>query len=63
MRIVSSSLAGIEPWSFEQHPGQAVFVPAGCPFQVRTLQVRAYEHVFYREIDVFQSKLPEFQMK
>ncbi|KAJ9180245.1 hypothetical protein P3X46_008515 [Hevea brasiliensis] len=29
---------GIEPWSFEQHLGQAVFVPAGCPFQVRNLQ-------------------------
>ncbi|KAM1095474.1 hypothetical protein FF1_010373 [Malus domestica] len=29
---------GIEPWSFEQHLGQAVFIPAGCPFQVRSLQ-------------------------
>lgn len=29
---------GIEPWSFEQFLGQAVFVPAGCPFQVRNLQ-------------------------
>ncbi|EYU43402.1 hypothetical protein ABFS82_08G143200 [Erythranthe guttata] len=29
---------GIEPWSFEQHIGEAVFVPAGCPFQVRHLQ-------------------------
>ncbi|XP_062143885.1 E3 ubiquitin-protein ligase JMJ24 isoform X2 [Alnus glutinosa] len=29
---------GIEPWLFEQHLGQAVFVPAGCPFQVRNLQ-------------------------
>ncbi|KAB2621529.1 lysine-specific demethylase JMJ25 [Pyrus ussuriensis x Pyrus communis] len=29
---------GIEPWSFEQHLGQAVFIPAGCPFQVRNLQ-------------------------
>ncbi|XP_070674326.1 uncharacterized protein [Malus domestica] len=26
---------GIEPWSFEQHLGQAVFIPAGCPFQAR----------------------------
>ncbi|KAI8026024.1 Lysine-specific demethylase JMJ25 [Camellia lanceoleosa] len=24
---------GVEPWSFEQHLGQAVFIPAGCPFQ------------------------------
>ncbi|XP_050274088.1 E3 ubiquitin-protein ligase JMJ24 isoform X1 [Quercus robur] len=29
---------GVEPWSFEQHLGQAIFVPAGCPFQVRNLQ-------------------------
>ncbi|XP_021898772.1 lysine-specific demethylase JMJ25 [Carica papaya] len=29
---------GVEPWSFEQHFGQAVFIPAGCPFQVRHLQ-------------------------
>ncbi|KAK6233183.1 hypothetical protein SCA6_003256 [Theobroma cacao] len=29
---------GVVPWSFEQHLGQAVFVPAGCPFQVRNLQ-------------------------
>lgn len=31
-------LFGIEPWSFEQHLGEAIFVPAGCPFQVRNLQ-------------------------
>lgn len=29
---------GIEPWSFEQHLGQAIFIPAGCPFQARNLQ-------------------------
>ncbi|KAH7847344.1 hypothetical protein Vadar_024994 [Vaccinium darrowii] len=29
---------GVEPWSFEQHLGHAVFIPAGCPFQVRNLQ-------------------------
>lgn len=29
---------GIEPWSFHQYLGQAVFIPAGCPFQVRNLQ-------------------------
>ncbi|ONK54928.1 uncharacterized protein A4U43_UnF9610 [Asparagus officinalis] len=29
---------GIEPWTFEQHVGEAVLVPAGCPFQVRNLQ-------------------------
>ncbi|EXB37164.1 Lysine-specific demethylase 3B [Morus notabilis] len=36
---------GIEPWSFEQHPGQAVFVPAGCPFQVRNLQEKQQEQI------------------
>ncbi|KAK9086461.1 hypothetical protein Syun_028855 [Stephania yunnanensis] len=29
---------GIEPWTVEQHQGEAVFIPAGCPFQVRNLQ-------------------------
>ncbi|VFQ81666.1 unnamed protein product [Cuscuta campestris] len=29
---------GIEPWSFEQHLGDAIFIPAGCPFQARNLQ-------------------------
>ncbi|KAL7239471.1 hypothetical protein ACSBR2_005385 [Camellia fascicularis] len=29
---------GVEPWSFQQHLGHAVFIPAGCPFQVRNLQ-------------------------
>ncbi|KAL5566053.1 hypothetical protein UlMin_029217 [Ulmus minor] len=29
---------GVEPWSFEQHVGQAVFIPAGCPTQLRNLQ-------------------------
>ncbi|KAL8134666.1 hypothetical protein AgCh_009625 [Apium graveolens] len=28
----------IEPWTFEQHHGEAVFVPAGCPHQVRNKQ-------------------------
>lgn len=28
---------GIEPWSFEQHSDEAVFIPAGCPHQVRNL--------------------------
>ncbi|KAF7841986.1 lysine-specific demethylase JMJ25-like [Senna tora] len=25
----------IEPWSFEQHVGEAVIIPAGCPYQIR----------------------------
>lgn len=28
----------IEPWTFEQYLGEAVFVPAGCPHQVRNRQ-------------------------
>lgn len=28
----------IEPWTFQQFVGEAVFIPAGCPFQVRNLQ-------------------------
>ncbi|GKV25600.1 hypothetical protein SLEP1_g35010 [Rubroshorea leprosula] len=29
---------GIEPWTFEQNLGEAVFIPAGCPHQVRNRQ-------------------------
>ncbi|KAI3989330.1 hypothetical protein MKX01_026913 [Papaver californicum] len=29
---------GIEPWTFEQKRGQAVFIPTGCPHQVRNLK-------------------------
>ncbi|KAF7803570.1 lysine-specific demethylase JMJ25-like [Senna tora] len=25
----------IEPWTFEQHVGEAVLIPAGCPYQIR----------------------------
>ena len=25
---------GVEPWQFEQHQGEGVFIPAGCPHQV-----------------------------
>ena len=25
---------GVEPWTFEQHEGEAVIIPAGCPHQV-----------------------------
>ncbi|KAM3313318.1 hypothetical protein ACQJBY_032747 [Aegilops geniculata] len=28
---------GIEPRTFEQHIGEAVFIPAGCPYQVKNL--------------------------
>ncbi|PIA26645.1 hypothetical protein AQUCO_09100066v1 [Aquilegia coerulea] len=29
---------GIEPWTFVQQIGEAVFIPAGCPHQVRNLK-------------------------
>lgn len=32
--------AGIEPWTFVQNLGDAVFIPAGCPHQVRNLKVK-----------------------
>ncbi|KAH1213639.1 Lysine-specific demethylase JMJ25 [Glycine max] len=32
---INFCLPGVEPWTFEQHLGDAVFVPAGCPHQVR----------------------------
>nr|TKR78631.1 hypothetical protein D5086_0000280490 [Populus alba] len=28
----------IEPWSFEQHVGEAVIIPAGCLYQIRNLK-------------------------
>ncbi|XP_010277904.1 PREDICTED: lysine-specific demethylase JMJ25-like [Nelumbo nucifera] len=28
----------IEPWTFNQHLGEAVIVPAGCPYQIRNLK-------------------------
>uniref|UniRef100_A0A0E0KFB9 JmjC domain-containing protein n=1 Tax=Oryza punctata TaxID=4537 RepID=A0A0E0KFB9_ORYPU len=30
---------GVEPWTFEQKLRDAVFIPAGCPHQVRNLKV------------------------
>jgi len=32
----------VEPWSFEQNLGEAIFVPAGCPFQARNVQVSSF---------------------
>ncbi|KAM0063760.1 putative transcription factor & chromatin remodeling &Metalloenzymes JmjC family [Helianthus debilis subsp. tardiflorus] len=31
-------MVSVEPWTFEQHLGEAVFIPAGCPRQVRNLK-------------------------
>ncbi|KAG5588431.1 hypothetical protein H5410_048865 [Solanum commersonii] len=36
--MLSFPFAGIEPWTFVQNLGEAVFVPAGCPHQVRNLK-------------------------
>jgi uncharacterized RmlC-like cupin family protein len=38
---------GIEPWTFVQKLGDAVFIPAGCPHQVRNLKVNQIYHVFF----------------
>ncbi|XLR26203.1 hypothetical protein S83_054103 [Arachis hypogaea] len=31
---------GIEPWTFVQRLGEAVFIPTGCPHQVRNLKLK-----------------------
>ncbi|PWA82062.1 Concanavalin A-like lectin/glucanase, subgroup [Artemisia annua] len=42
---------GIEPWTFEQRLGEAVFIPAGCPHQVRNLKVKfLFPFIFYTRI-------------
>lgn len=28
----------VQPWTFEQHPGEAIIIPAGCPYQIRKLK-------------------------
>lgn len=42
LRDDSCYCLGVEPWTFEQHRGEAIFIPAGCPFQVRNLQVNIF---------------------
>ncbi len=34
-RAMLKSEYGVESWHFEQHQDEAVFIPAGCPHQVR----------------------------
>ncbi|KAK4267010.1 hypothetical protein QN277_023858 [Acacia crassicarpa] len=29
---------GVEPWTFQQHLGEAVFIPAGCPHKLEILK-------------------------
>ncbi|KAF8722085.1 hypothetical protein HU200_022717 [Digitaria exilis] len=31
---------GVQPWTFEQKLGEAVFIPAGCPYQVRNMKIK-----------------------
>lgn len=40
MDFMLSVIIGIEPWTFVQNLGEAVFIPAGCPHQVRNLKVK-----------------------
>ncbi|XP_043689947.1 lysine-specific demethylase JMJ25-like [Telopea speciosissima] len=28
----------VEPWTFDQHLGEAIFIPAGCPYQIRNIK-------------------------
>ncbi|CAA2982558.1 lysine-specific demethylase JMJ25 [Olea europaea subsp. europaea] len=28
----------IQPWTFEQHPGEAIIIPAGCPYQIKKVK-------------------------
>lgn len=46
LRLKLWLLSGIEPWSFEQQLGEAIFIPAGCPFQVRNLQVSGHDEFY-----------------
>lgn len=40
-------MSGIEPWTFVQKLGDAVFIPAGCPCQVRNLKVSSLLMEFF----------------
>ena len=46
---------GIEPWTFEQKLGEAVFIPAGCPHQVRNLKVWPSFTSVTTKLDLFRS--------
>lgn len=39
-----SVFSDVEPWSFDQCVGEAVIVPAGCPYQNRKNKVYYFEH-------------------
>ncbi|XP_058093539.1 uncharacterized protein LOC131239718 isoform X2 [Magnolia sinica] len=47
---------GIEPWTFVQELGEAVFIPAGCPHQVRNLKVKKMTlHAINQAVEEFES--------
>jgi uncharacterized RmlC-like cupin family protein len=46
-------ILGVEAWTFEQKLGEAVFIPAGCPHQVRNLKVPHYINILVgQNVDV-----------
>ncbi|KAK7303340.1 hypothetical protein RJT34_14243 [Clitoria ternatea] len=51
---------GVEPWSFEQKLGEAVFIPAGCPHQVRNLKIKKMivyaVHHAVKELEILASR-------
>ena len=52
------NFSGVEPWTFEQKLGEAVFIPAGCPHQVRNLKVKyllTHSINFIKSFDCFCS--------
>lgn len=49
---------GVEPWTFTQRLGEAVFIPAGCPHQVRNLKVLCHSLFFYFFYLLFNCLLP-----
>lgn len=36
----------VEPWSFEQKIGEAVIIPAGCPYQMTKIKVIYHPIIF-----------------
>jgi hypothetical protein len=45
-KVCLNACEGIEAWTFEQNEGEAVLIPAGCPYQVRNLKV-CLKHWFF----------------
>lgn len=38
--------SGVEPWTFVQKLGDAVFIPVGCPHQVRNIKVSYFSFLY-----------------